>query len=243
MIAEIKGKVKCEDELTGSFFGNLRYIPFDKGLKKILRNAIRPIELQSLVDEIDAYYWNDNISFWDKVRVGGKITEFDVLMDFSTVTIGIEVKYQSGLSSDDGKDIADVSAENSKNQLSREARALRLVGTGKSKLLLLLADDLECAKIIPRTKVPDGVRLGYLSWQEVLLQLRRLTGLNDFEQLVAADLVELLEKKGFSGFSGFGMDAPVISNKDYWHFEAPKIKYQFSFENDKTVEKKYYEFG
>ena len=34
MIAEIKGKVKCEDELTGSFFGNLRYIPFDKGLKK-----------------------------------------------------------------------------------------------------------------------------------------------------------------------------------------------------------------
>ena len=178
MIAEIKGKVKCEDELTGSFFGNLRYIPFDKGLKKILRNAIRPIELQSLVDEIDAYYWNDNISFWDKVRVGGKITEFDVLMDFSTVTIGIEVKYQSGLSSDDGKDIADVSAENSKNQLSREARALRLVGTGKSKLLLLLADDLECAKIIPRTKVPDGVRLG---WRQILLNCWRKKDFLDFQ--------------------------------------------------------------
>ena len=54
MIAEIKGKVNKqntnltelrEDELTGNFFGNMRYIPFAKGLKKILKNAIRPVEL------------------------------------------------------------------------------------------------------------------------------------------------------------------------------------------------------
>lgn len=54
MIAEIKGKVNkqntnltelIEDELTGNFFGNMRYIPFTKGLKKILKNAIRPVEL------------------------------------------------------------------------------------------------------------------------------------------------------------------------------------------------------
>ena len=69
MIAEIKGKVNMqntnltslrEDELTGNFFGNLRYIPFAKGLKKF-KNAIRPTALQSMIDEIDADYWNDNL--------------------------------------------------------------------------------------------------------------------------------------------------------------------------------------
>ena len=44
MIAEISGKVNrqntnlselSEDELTGNFFGSLRYIPFDKGMKNI----------------------------------------------------------------------------------------------------------------------------------------------------------------------------------------------------------------
>ena len=53
MIAEISGKVNrqntnlselSEDELTGNFFGSLRYIPFDKGMKNILKNSIRPVE-------------------------------------------------------------------------------------------------------------------------------------------------------------------------------------------------------
>lgn len=70
MIAEIKGKINSqnttltelrEDELTGNFFGNIRYIPFAKGLKKVFKNAIRPVDLQNLIDETDAYYWNDNL--------------------------------------------------------------------------------------------------------------------------------------------------------------------------------------
>lgn len=74
MIAEIRGKVNRqntnltelrEDELTGNFFGNMRYIPFNKGMKKILKNAIRPVELQSMIDEVDSYYWDDNIFLWD----------------------------------------------------------------------------------------------------------------------------------------------------------------------------------
>lgn len=248
MIAEIKGKVNRrntnltelgEDELTGNFFGSMRYIPFIKGLKKILKNAIRPVELQNMIDE---YYWNDNIFFWDKVRENEKLTELDVRMDFPTVTIGIEVKYRSGLSSEDMEDNESISAENSDNQLSREARVLRLVGSDKKKLLLLLADNLACAKTIQEIKVIDGVKLGYLSWQEVLIQLKKLTELNDFEQLVIADIIELLEKKGFLRFSNFDMDIPDISDKDYWHFESPKIMYQFSFGTDKFVEDKYYEF-
>lgn len=251
MIAEIEGKVNRrntnltelgEDELTGNFFGSMRYIPFNKGLKKILKNAIRPVELQSMMDEIDEYYWNDNIFFWDKVRENENLTELDIRMDFSTITIGIEVKYRSGLSSEDAEDNESISAENSVNQLSREARVLRLVGSDKKKLLLLLADDLACAKTIQGIKVIDGVKLGYFSWQEVLIQLKELTELNDFEQLVIADIIKLLEKKGFLRFSNFDIDISDISNKEYWHFDLPKIMYQFSFGTDKFVEDKYYEF-
>lgn len=251
MIAEIKGKVNRqntnltelgEDELTGNFFGSMRYIPFNKGLKKILKNAIRPVELQSMIDEVDSYYWDDNIFLWDRVKENENITELDVRMDFSSIIIGIEVKYRSGLSSEDKRDDECISAENSFNQLSREARVLRLVGSDKKKLLLLLADDLACAKTIQGIKVIDGVQLGYLSWQEVLIQLRGLTELNDFEQLVVADIMALLERKGFVRFSDFEMGIPDVSNKDYWHFKSPKIMYQFSFGADKFVEDKYYEF-
>ncbi len=253
MIAEIKGKVNMqntnltslrEDELTGNFFGNLRYIPFAKGLKKVLRNAIRPTALQSMIDEIDADYWNDNLFLWDRVRESDRITELDVHMDFSTIVIGIEVKYRSGLSSEDTEEDENLSAENSINQLSREARVLHLLGPDKKKLLLLLADDLVCAETIQNVKIRDGVQLGYLSWQEVLIQLKKLTELNDFEQLIITDLIELLEKKGFLRFSEFEIDTADISISDYWDFKPPKAVRKFSFGLDKVVvEGKYYEFG
>ncbi len=193
MIAEIKGKINSqnttltelrEDELTGNFFGNMRYIPFAKGLKKVFKNAIRPVDLQNLIDETDAYYWNDNLFLWDKVRENGTITELDVRMEFSSIVIGIEVKYRSGLSSEDTEADENISPENSFNQLSREARVLRLMGANKKKLLCLLSDDLVCAETIQDVKIIGGVQLGYLSWQEVLIQLKNLTELNDFEQLI-----------------------------------------------------------
>ena len=251
MIAEIKGKVNKqntnltelrEDELTGNFFGNMRYIPFTKGLKKILKNAIRPVELQNMINEIDVSYWDDKVFLWEKIRENDNITELDVRMDFSSIIIGIEVKYRSGLSSEDKEGDESISAENSFNQLSREARILRLVGADKKKLLLLLADDLACAETIQRIKIIDGVQLGYLSWQEVLIQLKGLTKLNNYEQLIVADIIELLEKKGFLRFSGFEMDIRDISNKDNWYFELPKVIKRFSFGSNKIVEDGYYEF-
>ncbi len=252
MIAEIKGKVNKqntnltelrEDELTGNFFGNMRYIPFANGLKKILKNAIRPVELQNMINEIDASYWDDKIFLWEKIRENDNITELDVRMDFSSIVIGIEVKYRSGLSSEDKEGDESISAENSFNQLSREARILRLVGADKKKLLLLLADDLACTETIQGIKIIDGVQLGYLSWQEVLIQLKELTELNDFEQLIVTDIIELLEKKGFLRFSDFEMDIRDISNKDNWYFELPKVIKRFSFGSNKIVEGGYYEFG
>ena len=76
------------------------------------------------------------------------------------------------------------------------------------------------------------------------MQLKKLTDLNDFEQLIIKDLIELLEKKGFLRFSGFEIAADDISMRDYWEFKPPKTVKKFSFELDKVVvEGKYYEFG
>lgn len=218
MIAEIRGKVNTnntnlselrEDELTGNFFGSLRYIPFNKGMKKILRNAIRPYELQnvidSIIDSIDTSYWDDNLFLWDKVHENHAVTELDVRMDFENICIGIEVKYQSGLSSEDDKTDVNVSAENSRNQLSKEARVLRKIAPDKTKLLLLLADETVCAETIKGVKSIDEVHLGYISWQEVLVQLKKLTDLNTFEKLIIEDLIELLERKGFLRFDNFNI--------------------------------------
>lgn len=252
MIAEIKGKVSRdntnltelrEDELTGNLFGCLRYISFNKGMKKILKNAIRPIELKSLIDSIDVCYWNDNIFLWDKIEENGKITELDVRMEFDSVVIGIEVKYRSGLSSEDNKDAKGISAENSINQLSREARILRKIAPDKCKILLLLADESVCAETIKGIKIVEGVQLGYISWQEVLIQLKKLTDLDIFERLIIADLIELLEKKGFERFNDFCISTACIDEKKYWDFKLVENKETFTFKYNKMVEVKYYEFG
>ncbi|MDE7311184.1 MAG: hypothetical protein K2N87_06110 [Eubacterium sp.] len=245
MIAEIRGKVKEEDELTGNFFGNLRYISFQKGMKKILRNGIRPIKLQRMIDSVNEQYWDDCLFLWERVKENDRFTELDARLDFQSVVVGIEVKYKSGLSSEDGEDWEDRSAEDSINQLSREARVLKAVGAGKKKLLLLLADEFVCADTIKGINVVDGVQLGYLSWQEVLIQLKELKELNRFEQLIVSDLIDLLEKKGFLRFSGFELQMPEVLDEDYWQFridEDSLTEDSFSFCFHEMVEEQYYEY-
>ena len=45
MIAEIHHKVfsNLEDELTGNFFGTMRYIPFQRGMKQIYMKCIHEV--------------------------------------------------------------------------------------------------------------------------------------------------------------------------------------------------------
>lgn len=104
MIAELHGKISSrgtnlretsEDNLTGNFFGALRYIPFSKGIKKILLEAID----KSNFNNYEAEEWAEKIEFWPYHKDG----ELDLIIDFNLVTIGIEVKYNSGLSSEDLK--------------------------------------------------------------------------------------------------------------------------------------------
>ena len=58
MIADINGKLSrtghnlndmLEDNLTGNFFGALRYIPFDLALRNILSAGVHPREVGDLI--------------------------------------------------------------------------------------------------------------------------------------------------------------------------------------------------
>mgnify|MGYP001019721458 FL=1 len=76
MIAELHNKIsnsgsnlneKSEDELTGNFFGCLRYMPFNKGLKKVFLECIRPKELVQYIEPLEVNEWSDKIEFWKRV--------------------------------------------------------------------------------------------------------------------------------------------------------------------------------
>lgn len=254
MIAEIYNKVssscsnlteRSEDALTGYFFGCMRYIPFDKGLKKVLLQCIRPSELSKYIEPLKVYEWSDKIEFWKRVKVEDRYTELDVYLDLEDLLIGIEVKYLSGLSSEDDVDNSNGNEQISFNQLSREARVLSQIGNGKSKLIILLADELSCVKIyqsVQMRNIINGVELGYISWQEVLITLRKLTNLNSYEQVIINDMIELLKKKGFKRFENFDIGMSVDKNI-FWTFNGI-VNIKFDFKIKENVRKgEYYEFG
>lgn len=253
MIAELYNKVstdnlnlseKSEDELTGNFFESMRYIPFDKGLKRVMAECIRPKKLLEYIEPISETEWSNNIEFWKKVKVEDRYTEFDVVIEFENLLIGVEVKYLSDLSSDDDIDNSDGDEQISYNQLSREARALNHISKEKSKLLILLADELSCNRIyqnVKKRKIISGVELGYISWQNVLISLKNSQDLNPYEQVITKDLIQLLDKKGFKRFENFQIDTSVERN-NCWVFNG-KVDIKFNFNIENNVRRgEYYEF-
>lgn len=253
MIAELHNKIsssysnlteKSEDELTGNFFGCLRYIPFNKGLKKILLDCIRPKELLQYIEPLEINEWSDKIEFWKRVKMQDRYTELDVFLDLDDLLIGIEVKYLSGLSTEDDVDNSEVEEQISYNQLSREARALNHINKDKDKLLILLADELSCAEIynnVKRRNIISGVKFGYMSWQEILILLRKTPNLNPYEQVIINDIILLLEKKGFKRFENFHIST-TVDKSNWWEFTG-KMNIRFDFKIDKNIERGvYYEF-
>ncbi|MDR1753430.1 MAG: hypothetical protein LBR74_00795 [Eubacterium sp.] len=254
MIAEIHGKIRgtgsnlterLEDELTGNFFGNMRYLPFNKGLKRILTACIYPSSLSSLFDNLDKMEWAENISFWPKE----KEAEIDVLLTFDNIVAGIEVKYQSGLSSDDSVNNSEAlpdDEEESRQQLARESRLVkRLAGTG-DKLLLLLADESSAHSIYAETvrrQLLSDIRFGYITWQKILIELQSMTVDTPFEAVIIGDLTKLLVRKGFERFNGFTPDIPYIDSSLWWAFDY-KADVTFGFAVDKKIcGGMHYEFG
>lgn len=255
MIAELNGKISSrgtnlsetlEDNLTGNFFGSLRYIPFSKGIKKILIEVIG----EEYFDENEIEEWGENIEFWPYYKEG----ELDVVIDLNLITIGIEVKYNSGLSSDDEVLNEGEKIEKSNNQLARESRVIKELAEVKDKkpVLLFIAKESKVNNIVKnvleRRILENGVTFKYISWEDIckiVKQLHKSTELNYFERIVINDIYRLLLKKGFDSFKSFENvtnNESIIEDK-YYLFDNNKINKVFDFEIYTNINKgEYYEF-
>lgn len=246
MIAELYGKIsstgsnlsdRLEDNLTGDFFGVLRYISFNKVMKilltrtKILKRL--DYDLLHIISEMGLEYWDKNISFWPYDSLG----EFDVLIELDKIVIGIEVKLHSGLSSDDKVDrtLQQNINEQSINQLAKESRILnsKIKSNNKLALLILIAPEdkcsLICNDVFKRDIIEDGIEFGYLSWEEILECLKQIlmsNKLNHYERIIINDLIALLKRKGLEKFTNFIFETDDI-NITLW--------FNFNDNNEKTI--------
>lgn len=259
MIAEIKGKLsqsghnlneRLEDNLTGNFFGALRYIPFDLALRNILSGGVYPGAVGDAIANINADFWSDRIEFWPQDGEG----EIEALLHFDDTIIGIEVKYASGLSSDDDVDNSasieyqSNEEKSSKNQLSRESRIVSRRGAGKTKILLFIANGDSCRPVYEdvtsRNIISKDVLLGYISWQSILSEMEKLEHVDPYHQVIIKDLIGLLQKKGFGTFKDMLISPNVdIDPASFYLFEATN-SFDFQLEKESTiVGGLYYEFS
>lgn len=262
MIAEIHKKIsrtggnltdRLEDNLTGNFFGTLRYMPFNTGLKKLLVASVYPDDVAREIDEIDCEIWDSNIKFWPYDENG----EIDVFLEFEKAAIGIEVKYLSGLSSDDEISNARLAGENdielreSRQQLARESKIVSKYGGKKTKILLFLAQDSCCKEVyedtIERCILAPEVLLGHVSWQSILANLKKLNSHgfeNHYYGVAVNDLISLLEHKGFDGFRDMEIDEAMSVDESYYYFgDVPLVSFDFSGEGLVIVNDQFYCFG
>lgn len=210
MVEEFYGKISrsgsnlsdsLEDKLTGDFFGTLRYMDFCDGLQPILCGALRKSEKQQaesqdviqLIENVNCTNIKDeeHIKFWPKHDLG----ELDVLLEFDNCYIGIEVKYKSGLSSDD--------------QLIREANILCDLPKDKKKILLFIAKHESCLSVYRKYKKDiskQGVHFVFASWEDILQSMKDIlhggkgSNYTFGQKLMIRDLVRLLTRKDFETF-------------------------------------------
>ena len=231
MIAEIENKESnnSEDELTGNFFGNLRYISFNKGLKQVLKNCVGSQRLKDVIDNIHAEKWDDKVVFWGRYTEG----EPDVLLEFNNAVIVIEVKFNSDLSSSD--------------QLDKYLKLLDNRAGDREKILILLAREGAARNIYNKhmeTGAADNALIGYLSWQKALDALN-IKDLCPFESVIINDVKKLLEIKGFGDFRNFDVSSMAVDRSEFWSFDCiGSATNEFSFAVKQNVERRlYYEFG
>ena len=209
MIAEIyhKFSTDLEDVLTGDFFGAMRYMPFNRGLNQIFKNYAVSEDPQVTHILSNAADDDFNFEFWKRSENG--LVEIDGFIPLTSVEIGIEVKYRSGLSGGD--------------QLEKEAQVLDEWCNGKEKLLILIGEAEEAKAIYIENKdkrVFRDVHLAYLSWQDILLGLDQVLISSSYEKKMIEDLKTLLREKGSVSFEGFSIDQPVVDKDICWTMDG-----------------------
>ena len=227
MVEEFYGKISrsgsnlsdsLEDKLTGDFFGTLRYMDFCDGLQPILCGALRKSEKHQeesqtaiqLIENVNCTnIREEHIKFWPKHDRG----ELDVLLEYDNCCIGIEVKLNSGLSSDD--------------QLIREANILCDLAKDKEKILLFIAGHESCVSVYRAYKDvirKQGVCFVFASWEDILESMKDLLNggkgskYTFGQRLMISDLVRLLKRKGFDTFLSMtnGISNESIEKDEYF---------------------------
>lgn len=206
MIAEIyhKFSTDLEDVLTGDFFGAMRYMPFNRGLNQIFKNYAVSEDPQVTHILSNAADDDFNFEFWKRSENG--LVEIDGFIPLTSVGIGIEVKYRSGLSGGD--------------QLEKEAQVLDEWCNGKEKLLILIGEAKAIYIENKDKRVFRDVHLAYLSWQDILLGLDQVLISSSYEKKMIEDLKTLLREKGFVSFEGFSIDQPVVDKDICWTMDG-----------------------
>ncbi|HZG77586.1 MAG TPA: hypothetical protein VEZ72_17165 [Paenibacillus sp.] len=241
MIAEIHNKLasggsnlhdRLEDQLTGNIFGTMRYLPFSLGLGPVLRKTHFETESQAVAFQSALSAMDDDETveyrFWPKHPNG----EIDLLIETATTVIGIEVKYRSGLSSDDEVEISDEAQwTESRNQLARYQSVVRDFAKGK-KMVLLFAAPTELGwavyrDVIRRRLIQEEIGFGLLTWENILTGLEDRAGLSldRYQDRMLGDMVDLLRKKGFEHFRGFALaDLPFVDKTQQNRIEIRLIR-------------------
>lgn len=160
-----------------------------------------------------------------------------MVLDLGKSVLGIEVKYNSGLSSG--------------NQLEREAVDLIQINKVVPKFLIIVGVELEVNYIVSqvnsRNMIPSTVIFGYLSWQDSLKQLTNILyseKMTPLEKLIIQDMVHLLERKGFKRFKDFQNlnFLPIIKREFFFSIDQSEILCFNNFSQVPVEKKLYYEF-
>ncbi|MGE7694483.1 NERD domain-containing protein [Lysinibacillus sp. NPDC094177] len=239
MLAEIYNKIsqtgsnlsdRLEDKLTGDFFGTIRYLPFELGLKHVFSTA--QFNQKQVSEKWLEFIENEKghatqIEFWHREEEG----EIDVLLINDKAVIGIEVKYLSGLSSEDQVDGIELDYTESIHQLARYSRMIEKYSKDRESYLLFLAPyemmNTVRKNILNRSIISPSIELGFMCWQDIHDSLLNLDvdQIETGQQLILSDLQALLSKKGLTCFKGFNSNI----------FNQPIVRSAYSFKHEDSI--------
>lgn len=252
MLAEIHHKIaddgrnlsdRLEDKLTGDVFGALRYLPFEKGLYHVLSLAHFGDEQQRWIKVLQKRTgYPFEFVFWEREKEG----EIDLLLESNDVVIGIEVKYLSGLSSEDIEPVTKY--QDSQQQLVRYVKMLERKYKNQQQFLLFLApfQMMNTVKKQMQEKYAQlPVVLGFLCWEDIHTMLVSLknTSLLHGEALVLDDIQQLLAKKRLKRFTGFRHHELTTNIQQLsYHFRATHNTLLLNW-SQQVVQEDFYEFN
>jgi len=253
MIAELHNKlppelVNSEDLLTGNFFGTLRYTNLHLTLPYILKNTYFKLDkhreiltnsLKEMPGEVELF------KFWPIY----KGDEIDLIVELPKYVIGIEVKYHSGLSSDDFISLYQFNPEIiSCHQLARYSKMLIKKFPEHQIILIYLAKESRARSVyndtLNRNLIDsEKIAFGVLSWQDIYTAIEELkNNVTGKDKVIINDLSNYLYKKGFDRFKNFALEyLNKIEAEKYFYFQYYH-KLSFNFRETEKIGESYYEY-